>query len=185
MRDHILQVAENLFYADGIRAVGVDRLIAEAGIAKASLYRHFASKDELVEAYLRGRHDRVVAALSQALAAPEVPARERVLLIFDLLAEKAGQPLFRGCAFLIAVAEQESSEPVLKVAREHKTTIRSLLLGVLRELPLADPDAVAAQIALCYEGALATFAVHRDPHAAHTGRRCAEVLLDAALTAAH
>lgn len=180
MRDHIIAVAEKLFYSEGSRTIGVDRIIAEAGIAKATLYRHFPGKTDLVEAYLQTRHERIVEVLTGQLLGGEATPQDRLLRIFDLLAEKAGTPPFRGCAFLIAVAENEASEPVLAVAREHKRAIRSLLEGIAQALPV-DAAQLADHIALCYEGALASIAVKRVPTPAYTARRCAEILIDAAI----
>ncbi len=184
MRERILSVAERLFYTEGIRAVGVDRLIAEAGIAKATLYHHFSGKEELAAVYLRTRHERVIEALTESLATSDEPPRERLLKVFDMLAEKSHQPPFRGCAFLIAVAEQETSEPIIAIAREHKLAIKTIFLGICAELPVADASELATQIALCYEGALATFSVNRDPMAALVARRCAGLLIDAAVAPA-
>ena len=180
MREHILTVAERLFYEEGIRAIGVDRIVAEADVAKATLYRHFSGKSDLVEAYLRGRHERIIESLSATLAAQETDPREQLLRIFDLLEQKAETPPFRGCAFLIAVAENEASQPVISVAREHKRLVRAILENVATGLPVNAAE-LADQIALCYEGALATIAVQRDPTAARTARQCASILIDAAL----
>src|SRR5690349_3475722 len=97
-RDRLLAAADELFYAEGVHTVGIDRIIERAGVAKASLYSAFGSKEELVKAYLEGRHEirrtRLLAGL-QRFADP----RERLLGVFDVLGELAGTPGFRGCAF--------------------------------------------------------------------------------------
>lgn len=183
MREHILTVAEHLFYEEGIRAIGVDRIVSEAGVAKATLYRHFPGKSDLVEAYLRNRHERIIATLSQALGTDDstaLPPRDRILYLFDLLEEKASTPPFRGCAFLIAVAENEASQPVISVARNHKQAVRAIIENIATALPV-NASLLSDQIALCYEGALASIAVQRTPVAARIAKQCASVLIDAAL----
>src|SRR6188474_2717380 len=93
--DQILTTAGALFYSEGIRAVGIDRIIEEAKVAKATLYRHFPSKDHLVAAYLKDRHDRVIRSLHEALETEQVP-RSQLKLIFERLYDKADSPEFRG-----------------------------------------------------------------------------------------
>src|SRR6478672_13064301 len=97
-RERLLDAADELFYAEGVHVVGIDRVIARAGVAKASLYNAFGSKEALVRAYLQRRYERRVDAITQALAGCET-ARERILAIFDYLDGLIGEPDFRGCAF--------------------------------------------------------------------------------------
>ncbi|SIR35501.1 transcriptional regulator, TetR family [Rhizobium sp. RU35A] len=97
IQDQILSTAGTLFYRDGIRAVGIDRIIEEARVAKATLYRHFPSKDHLVAAYLSQRHERVIASLEDVLRTVERP-RDQIDTIFQRLFEKAESPDFLGGA---------------------------------------------------------------------------------------
>src|SRR5918998_1512384 len=97
-RDRLLAAADELFYAEGVHTVGIDRVIERAGVAKASLYSTFGSKDELVRAYLRGRHGTRRTRLLTGIERFTTP-RDRLLGVFDLLAETATRPGFRGCAF--------------------------------------------------------------------------------------
>src|SRR3954466_4343839 len=113
-RDRLLAAADELFYAEGVHTVGIDRIIEHAGVAKASLYSTFGSKDELVRAYLQGRHrarrDRITATL-----APLATPREKLLGVFAALAEATAAPGFRGCAFYNASAESTDDGPAREV----------------------------------------------------------------------
>lgn len=178
MRDHIVAVASRLFYQHGVKTVGVDRVIAEAGIAKATLYRHFPSKEHLVVAYLQARHEAVMQSMAQGRAGAEASARERVLRYFEILQRKAGSQEFKGCAFLLALAENEDSAPIKDVVLLHKQTILETFLA---ELPqdLAGRAPLARQLALLYDGALAQIMFQRSPEAAHIAGQCADSLLQA------
>lgn len=177
--NQILTVASALFYSEGIRAVGIDRIIEEAKVAKATLYRHYPSKDHLVAAYLQDRHERVVSSLHAVLDGAGAP-RDQIKLIFERLYEKADSAEFRGCAFALAVAEHGDSERVMSVARTHKLAVRDLFRAIMSR---ADerPDQAAAHLSLLYEGALSTVAVGRDPEAVLVARDCALSVFDAAI----
>ncbi|KAA1176574.1 TetR/AcrR family transcriptional regulator [Rhizobium tropici] len=177
--DHILIAAGALFYKEGIRAVGIDRIIEEAKVAKATLYRHFPSKDHLVAAYLEDRHDRVIRSLQDVLEATNEP-REQINVIFERLHEKADSPEFRGCAFALAVAEHGDSERVVSVARAHKAMVRGIF-GAIMARTGGSPNQASAHLSLLYEGALATVAVGRDPQAVLIARDCALSVFDAAI----
>jgi AcrR family transcriptional regulator len=176
--DHILSAAGALFYSDGIRAIGIDRIIEEAKVAKATLYRHFPSKDHLVAAYLQERHDRVIRSLHEALKTESAP-RQQIKLIFERLYEKADSPEFRGCAFALAVAEHGDSERVVTVARTHKKMVGDIFRDIMSNIDVR-PDQAAAHLSLLYEGALATVAVGRDPKTVLVARDCALSVFDAA-----
>jgi AcrR family transcriptional regulator len=176
--DQIITAAGALFYNEGIRAVGIDRIIEEAKVAKATLYRHFPSKDHLVAAYLQDRHDRVIRSLRDVLAATIDP-RDQIRVIFERLYEKADSPEFRGCAFALAVAEHGDSERVVTVARTHKRMVRDIFEAVMLKAGVR-LDQAASHLSLLYEGALATVAVGRDPHAVLIARDCALSVFDLA-----
>src|SRR5215472_15248662 len=106
-RERLLAAANELFYDEGVHTVGIDRVIERAGVAKASLYNTFGSKDVLVAAYLNGRHESVAARVGAALAGVEEP-REKILAIFDAQREGASQRGYYGCAFASASAESPS-----------------------------------------------------------------------------
>lgn len=176
--DQILTAAGTLFYREGIRAVGIDRIIEEANVAKATLYRHFPSKDHLVAAYLQARHDRVIRSLQEVVDAGGSP-RDQINLLFERLHEKADSPEFRGCAFALAVAEHGDSERVVSVARTHKAMVRDMFAAIIARAG-GRSGQTAAHLSLLYEGALATVAVGRDPNAVLVARDCALFVFDTA-----
>lgn len=161
----ILGVASELFYREGIRAVGIDRIIAETGVAKATLYRHFPSKEHLVAAYLTARSQRVLAAMALIIARERGPV-DRINAIFDELYVKAMSAEFRGCAFAMAVAEHGVSEPVLAIARGHKTAVIGVFATILADADAAEDNGAgssecegARQLALIYDGALSLVSI--------------------------
>lgn len=180
MRDHIVETAGRLFYQHGVKTVGVDRIIAEAGIAKATLYRHFPSKEQLVVAYLHARHDAVMQSMEQGRLGAQAGACARVLRYFEILQRKADSPEFKGCAFLLALAEHEDSAPIKEVVLRHKQAILETFLAELPE-DLAGRLPLARQLALLYDGALAQIMVQRSPEAAQIAALCADSLLQAQL----
>jgi AcrR family transcriptional regulator len=140
-RRRVLDTATRLFYAEGVHAVGVDRIIAEARVAKATFYNHFPSKDELVRAYIEEQDRLGRAAVAQL---PEKPPRKRVFTIFDRIAEAARRPGYRGCPFLNAAAEYpDPASPVRKAVDDHRRWNRDRL----RELLAADGHPEAARTA--------------------------------------
>lgn len=151
-RERILLTAHDLFYADGIRATGIDRVIAASGVTKVTFYRHFPSKDDLVRAFLDHRHARWMAWFVDALG--RRGAHERagdagaLLLLADAMAEWFADPAFRGCAFINAVAEVGGSvEGAAERAREHKREMVEVIAGLL-------PAALPARMALAQTAAL-------------------------------
>src|ERR1700759_4165633 len=103
-RERLLAAANELFYDEGVHTVGIDRVIERAGVAKASLYNTFGSKDELVKAYLEGRHAKTAARIARWVDARDDP-RGRLLAVFDAQNEMFADPEFHGCAFASASAE--------------------------------------------------------------------------------
>ena len=179
VRDRILTTACRLFYEEGIQAVGIQRIIDEAGIAKASLYAHFASKDELVTAYLeeKGRATREV--IESHLANPRLSAKGKVLKMFDLVAAAAGAPGFRGCALQNASAEVAAFDHPIRVAARHQRAwIHEILSTLAREIAGASGgDRLAGALMVLYDGAAATSVIDGNPDAARHARWAAEKLL--------
>ena len=181
-RDRILATAHALFYRDGIRATGVDRLIAESGVAKLTFYRHFASKDVLVLEFLDFRHRRWMAWFIDALGrhGADGPAagRERLLLLADVLAEWVAQPDFRGCAFINSVVEVAQSLPAAQdAARSHKAEMVQVIAELLPED--ASRAGMADAAALAFDGAI----VRAQMAADEAGREAAVSTLRALLEA--
>src|SRR5882724_12232385 len=118
-RDRLLAAANELFYEEGVNTVGIDRIIERAGVAKASLYSSFGSKDELVRSYLQARYLARRERIEKKLLTSDTP-REKLLAIFDVLAELMATPGFRGCAFVRAGAESRSEGGVRGVCDDSR-----------------------------------------------------------------
>jgi AcrR family transcriptional regulator len=178
-RDRLLAAADELFYDEGIHSVGIDRVIERAGVAKATLYNVFGSKDELIRAYLTARHAARQERLTKGLARYDTP-RERILGVFDVLGEVFAQPRYRGCAFLNASAEASGGTAVAEVSGQSRAWVRSLFTELGRAAGAADPDGLAQQLVLLYDGATVAARMDHDPTAATAARAVATVLVDAA-----
>lgn len=172
----LLDAAERLFYRHGVQAVGVDAVVAEAGVATKTLYTHFGSKDGLVEAYLQRRHHRWLEWLRGAVAAAE-PGSGQVLAVFDALGEWFHEPDFNGCAFINASGELPAGVNARAIARDHKAELRALLVEVAVSGGAADPAMLADQLALLVEGAIVTAHLQGQSQAAVSARSAAAVLL--------
>lgn len=177
-RERLLQTAEALFYAEGIAASGVERILAESGVGRASFYRHFRSKDDLVVEVLRGRDTRWRQWLEDAVTTRNLPVRDQPLAVFDALAERFARDDFRGCAFIntmVEAADPDSS--AFQVAAEHKRNVIHYLKGLLADAGHPTPDELASQFALLVDGAIVTALRERTPQAAYRARRIAAALL--------
>lgn len=180
-RERLLAAANQLFYEEGVHTVGIDRVIAEAGVAKASLYATFGSKDELVHAYLVGRAERRQARITERIARFDTP-RERIFAIFDLLAEIVAEPKFRGCAFVNASAEGRRDDgKVFRVCSDTRTWTRELFVTLSREAGAREPERLGAQLALIYDGVLVRASMDRNAYASDEARTLVELALGAAL----
>ena len=178
-RSRLLAAADELFYADGVRTVGIDRVIERAGVAKATLYSTFGSKDELIRAYLAGRHEARKARVMKALADCDTP-RAKLLGVFDALGGVLAQPGFRGCAFLNAAAEAPPGSAIEQISDEYRGWVRALFHELAQSQGVADPAALADQLVLLYDGATVGARMDRNPQAAATARAIAAGLVDAA-----
>jgi AcrR family transcriptional regulator len=180
--ERLLAAASDLFYREGIHAVGVDTIAAAAGVTKKTLYDTFGSKEALAVAYLRGRDARWREFLERYLeSVPDSGARpgtERILAVFDASAEWALANSTKGCSAINARAEvSDSAHPVAAEATRQKTWMRDLFAQLCREAGLAGPESLANTLMLLYEGALVTtgMGTFADPFTA--GREAAAALL--------
>jgi AcrR family transcriptional regulator len=175
-RERLLAAADELFYENGINTVGIDRVIERAGVAKASLYDCFGSKDELVRSYLQGRSDARRTRINERLSQYDTP-EEKILSIFDLLGELAVQPGFRGCAFVRAGADASSSDRVKTVCEESRAFILGKFTDLAGEAGISEPELLGKQLVLLYDGA--SIAAHLDGNrnAVSTARGLAAQLL--------
>jgi AcrR family transcriptional regulator len=178
-RDRLLGAANELFYAEGIQSVGIDRIIEHAGVAKATLYNNFASKEELVEAYLQSRHARTTNLLTAAIDAVDDP-RQKVLAVFDAQAEQFRQPGFNGCAFVSAAVEEPRGGLVDQAAVEFRRWIRTMFTELAQRAGASEPAGLGRQLHVLYDGAGLTMRMDHDPDIAKDVRRAVEVVLGSA-----
>jgi AcrR family transcriptional regulator len=172
-RERLLQAADDLFYCEGVNTVGIDRVIAHAGVAKASLYTNFGSKDELIRAYLERRHSSRREQIEQAIAVCESP-RDKILAVFDLLGD------LRGCPSIRAGAEAPPGSPIEEANDAYRRWVRLLFRSLAREAGASDPATLAVQLQILYDGSAVGARMDRNARAAKKARIAAEVLLDAA-----
>jgi AcrR family transcriptional regulator len=181
-RDHLIDTALDLFNRNGYHATGIDRILAESGVAKMTLYNHFGSKDALIEAALATRDTRWRTWFREAVARRAETPRGRLLAVFDALDEWFARPDFHGCMFIRAAGEfTELDGPIHAAAAEHQR----LVLAELRELATAAgarrPARLAREIMLLVLGAIVATQVSGPVDAGQAAKKAAAVLLDAAL----
>ena len=180
-RERLLAAANELFYREGVHTVGIDRVIERAGVAKATLYSTFGSKDELIAAYLESRHDAMRERMRRAIARRRSP-RARLLAPFDIQAELAADEAYRGCAFANATAETHGASADSAVAA-YRAWVRGTFSELAAEAGARDPAALARQLHLLWDGASQSARMDHDPGASIAARAAASALLDAALPA--
>lgn len=180
-RDRILDAANRLFYADGVRAVSMDAVAARAGVTKRTLYYHFRSKDDLVAAYLQSRDQPNLAAFKKWFDSETGPLEIKIGAIFNGLSKSARHPKWRGCGFLRTIAELANmpGHPAVVVGAAHKKKFESWIADeVLAAYGSgADAKAIARQVVLLLDGAFSTMLTHRDPAYIDEAGRVAQLLL--------
>jgi AcrR family transcriptional regulator len=180
-RDRILETAFALFYARGIRAVGVDLIIAESGVAKATFYKHFPAKDDLVVAYL----DKVDGIWSGQLhaaaeAAGAAPA-DQLVGLFDALQSACRREGYRGCGFINAAAESQPGTPVHDRTVAHKASVLAWVQELAEQAGARDARALARSLTLLLDGGLASGTLDAAPEAPAVAKDTARALVTAAL----
>ena len=156
VRERILETAAEMFYRDGIRAVGIDAIIARSGVAKMSLYRHFSSKDALVAAWLEDRNAFFWRRWDRAEAARGDDPRSRLEGILDMIASTVSQRQWRGCPFLNTGTEfPEPDHPARGIILANKQAVRVRLRTLAAAAGAHDPDVLAQQLQLLIDGAYA------------------------------
>jgi AcrR family transcriptional regulator len=170
-RARILETIDRLFYRQGIRAVGVDTIVAELGISKKTLYRQFRSKGEMIEAYLRGRF--------RPFPVSDKPPAEQILGNFEWLEKSLVKKQdFRGCAFLNALAELgEDESEARKLAVNIKESRRLWFRDLLSQLDVDDPETLANQLSLLVDGAYSAALIRNDPAMTKAAISAARILL--------
>ena len=181
-RDALIEAASRRFYADGLAGTGIDAITAEAGVAKKSLYNNFASKAELVTAYLGARHEEWLGLCRTRLERAGSP-KERVLAVFDAYADHADLAYehgFRGCGLLNAAAELPAGDPGRTVVRRHKEQVEALLSEHVGELLPHSPEkagSIARHLAFLLEGSMARAGLEGNDRCIQEARQIAATLI--------
>jgi AcrR family transcriptional regulator len=174
-RERLLAASDELFYRDGVHSTGIDAVIEKAGVAKGSLYYIFGGKDELVAAYLRGRLDTWRDRVEAAQAGIDDP-EDKILAVFDVLADCVSRPEYRGCPFVNAAAEAPAGKAQELAIKEYRRWVRESFDALAADTGVADPAALADALILLYDGALATAEVASTARtAAMTAKRIARL----------
>lgn len=149
-RERLFETATRLFYSQGINSTGIDKVIAEAGVAKGSMYHHFQNKQALVAAYLRGQED-AWKRKAEAVDSPSASAPERVALMFSVVANAVINGTFHGCPFTNAVVERPNDEVIREIVKGYRHTVAEHIGDLLGTH--AD-DRIVAQVMVLYDGAI-------------------------------
>jgi AcrR family transcriptional regulator len=178
VRERILVTAYDLFARRGVRGVGVNELVDRAGITKATLYRHFPSKDDLVVAFLELREQRWTRGWVEAEARRRgTTADEQLLAIFDLFDEWFHREDFEACSFINVLLELGAAHPAGRASIEHLENIRSVVRQLAEEAGLRDPDSFARSWHILMKGSIVS-AAEGDPEAARRAKAMAQRLIE-------
>jgi AcrR family transcriptional regulator len=178
-RQKLIDTALALFYRHGIHATGIDRILEDAGVAKMTLYKHFRSKEALIEAALADRSERFRAWFVQEVERRGRTPRERLLAVFDIHDSWFGSRDFFGCPFVNAAAEfAAADDPVHRRAGRHKAEIRRFMAELCRAAGAVDPEALASSLMILVEGATTVAHVMDHRNAGAEARRAATLLID-------
>ncbi|MGC5008492.1 TetR/AcrR family transcriptional regulator [Streptomyces sp. DT203] len=179
-RDRLLATAERLFYSEGIRAVGVDRVIAEAQVTRATFYRHFPGKEDLVTAYLSARDETIRASLAAGARQAAEP-RDLLMLLVDGIGQEVCSPGFRGCPFINAAAEYpDPDSPVHQAVLTHRAWFRQALVEAFGADGHPEPEQAADVMVALRDGAMVAGYLGNPEAARHTLARGTEALMTAA-----
>ncbi|MET7486421.1 TetR/AcrR family transcriptional regulator [Streptomyces sp. NPDC005538] len=175
-RERLLETAVRLFYSEGIHTVPVDRLVTEAEVTRATFYRHFPTKEDLVVAYLRATDTRLRAAVEAAVA--EAESDQGVSALLDLIGEVTCSAGFRGCHFINAAAEYpNASDPVREAIAEHRAWFQETVTDLAAKAGHPDPDHAGRVLVLLHDGALSSAGLDAPEAVRVTVRRAGRDLL--------
>jgi AcrR family transcriptional regulator len=177
-RRRILETADALMYAEGVKGVGIDRIIAESGVAKMTLYAHFRSKDQLILAVLQHREEEFMDWFGRAMSRRVEAGESRLAALFAALREWFETPTFRGCAFINASVELADPEhPAAVFAREHKGRFRAFLARLIGDSLGEHAARLTPAVFLLIEGTIVTAEMEHSPEPADVARDAALRLL--------
>lgn len=177
-RQRIVETAERLFYAEGVRAVGIDRIIAESEVAKMTLYNHFSSKDELILAVLQYREEKFGGMFEKWMQRHAKKGLGRLEAFFAALKDWFKSPGFRGCAFINASVElADAQHAASQFAAQHKERFYKMLTEIISDTSGAKAASAAPAIALLVEGAIVTAVMEQSAKPADVARDAASMLI--------
>jgi len=177
-RELLINTALTLFSRHGYHAVGIDTVLAKAGVAKMTLYNHFKSKEELIAAVLERQAQEIAADITARVSSTPDQPEKQILAVFDWLGDWFRSANFHGCLFIKASGEYpEKTDLPHKAAVAFKQTCLDLLSSLCAQLPVADPPALARKLALLVEGAIVLAYIHRKPDPATDAREAAKLLV--------
>ena len=180
-RQRLVETAERLFYSEGIRSVGIDRIISEAGVAKMSLYNHFASKDELITAVLVYREEQFDAMFAESMRRHAEDGLNPLDAFFEAFGEWLASDGFRGCSFINAAVElADADHEASRFASEHKHRLQDSLRRYITEAAGKSAAKAAPAVAMLVEGAIVTALMDPDANAAEVAREAAMKLVNQA-----
>ncbi|QVL32706.1 TetR/AcrR family transcriptional regulator [Telmatocola sphagniphila] len=180
-RQRILETADRLFYQDGIRMVGIDRIIADAEVAKMSLYKHFPSKDDLILAVLKYREEKILEFFTAAMERHGKRTKDKLRAFFAALKDFFESPGFRGCAFQNAAVElADPAHAGTKFVKDHKRRFQEFLAGLVEESVGKGAAKVALAVGLLVEGAIVTAVIQGSPDAVDVARDAALKMVEEA-----
>jgi AcrR family transcriptional regulator len=179
-RERILRTASELFYRRGVRAVGVDLVVAEAGVAKTSLYRHFRTKDDLISAFLAREDEDFWGVWDREAAAARGDPKVELDAHLGWIGERVERLNYRGCPQINVAAEfPEADHPARRVAEAHKREMRRRLRAIAERLGALRPDELAGQLSVLINGAFVSSQIFERGEATSLLRRAADALIDA------
>ena len=182
-REHLIDIARRLFYRDGFHNTGIDAIIAEAGVAKMTLYKHFKSKEELILACLHRQDEEFRNGLMQRVEKQTREPRERLLAIYTIIASEISSKDFCGCLFINAAAEYgELDSPIHQAAIQHKHLCHQYIVKLATDAGAGDPAELACQLCLLLEGSIVSAQVTGECSTS-SARNAAELLIDHAISA--
>lgn len=181
-RDELVRKALVVFYKNGFHATGMDKLVAETGVSKTSMYKHFRTKEDIILATLRLRDENFRNWLYRRVEALADTPKEQLLAIYDALKEWFALPEFSGCMFIKASAEfQDTAHPIHVQSAEHKRVLTEHFAKIADAAGATDPDALARQLMILKEGAIIMAVMGHSDNPAHDAKIAARTLIEAGL----
>ncbi len=181
MREYILGVASELFSSRGINATSVDTIVAEAGVAKVTLYKYFKSKEQLILAYLRQYDEKLWLKLAERSTRTDARPTEKISELVNAVLDWIADPEFKGFAFMKAVVEFPQLEnPVHQSSLEFAQTLRNTLAQIAHEAGIKNAESLALQLSMVIEGAAITENMQRGSGAVRHAKDMAKILVESA-----